>query len=150
MANRDNMADTDVLDECEEGQITPSQETKVPKGVSYPGVNGEINADGSKGVANSRSGDSKKRKKKKKVKKELEGDAKDGSLSPPAASSGVPVQNFRQLQNLQKTFELLRVTDQHKPAKTIEEATKKTYNFWETQPVPKIGKLCCLRYLRSL
>ena len=26
------------------------------------------------------------------------------------------------------------------PAKNIEEAKKKTYNFWQTQPVPKLGE----------
>ena len=130
------MADADVQEE----QIKPAEETEKPKTISCPRVNGDINVDISKEVVSSGSGGSKKKKKKKKGRKEAEGDEKDGSLSPTAAS-GMPVQNIRQLQNLQKTFELLRVADQYKPAKTIEEANKKTYHFWETQPVPKLGEL---------
>lgn len=126
------MADADNAEE----QVRPFEGIKEPKEVSCPGVNGEINVDVSKSVVSSGSGDSKKKKKKKKGKKDLKGDVKDGSLSPPA-TSGVSV---RQLQNIQKTFELLKVADQHKPAKTIKEASKKTFHFWETQPVPKIGK----------
>lgn len=30
---------------------------------------------------------------------------------------------------------------QQKPAKTQEEAMQKPYQFWSTQPVPKMGKL---------
>lgn len=31
---------------------------------------------------------------------------------------------------------------QQKPAKTPEEAMNKQYQFWNTQPVPKMGKNC--------
>lgn len=43
------------------------------------------------------------------------------------------------LRTAMKAFSL-----QQKPAKTPEEALTKSYQFWNTQPVPKMGKL--LRY----
>lgn len=32
-------------------------------------------------------------------------------------------------------------SQQQKPAKTQEEALQKSYQFWSTQPVPKMGEL---------
>ncbi|KAL3831547.1 hypothetical protein ACJMK2_023287 [Sinanodonta woodiana] len=51
----------------------------------------------------------------------------DGTLSP-----------FQNLQKIQKAVELL--TMQHGTPKTLEDATKKKYQFWETQPVPRFNE----------
>ena len=41
------------------------------------------------------------------------------------------------LQEIQKAIELFSVGAG--PAKTMEEATRRSYQFWDTQPVPKLG-----------
>lgn len=43
------------------------------------------------------------------------------------------------LQEIQKAIELFSVGQG--PAKTMEEATRRSYQFWDTQPVPKLGKI---------
>lgn len=51
-----------------------------------------------------------------------------------------------QLEGVQKTIEMVGrqlkqlTTSQHSAPKSIEEASKKEYKFWETQPVPKFGE----------
>ena len=50
--------------------------------------------------------------------------------------------NMGKLQQLQKAMELISL-QQGAPAaapKTIEEAARKQYQFWDTQPVPKISE----------
>ena len=44
------------------------------------------------------------------------------------------------LQEIQKAIELFSVGQG--PAKTMEEATRRSYQFWDTQPVPKLGMTC--------
>lgn len=41
------------------------------------------------------------------------------------------------LQEIQKAIELISVGQG--PAKTMEEASRRSYQFWDTQPVPKLG-----------
>jgi len=41
------------------------------------------------------------------------------------------------IQEIQKAIELFSVGQG--PAKTMEEASKRSYQFWDTQPVPKLG-----------
>lgn len=41
------------------------------------------------------------------------------------------------IQEIQKAIELFSVGQG--PAKTLEEASKRSYQFWDTQPVPKLG-----------
>lgn len=43
------------------------------------------------------------------------------------------------LQEIQKAIELFSVGQG--PAKTMEEATRRSYQFWDTQPVPKLGEV---------
>lgn len=43
------------------------------------------------------------------------------------------------LQEIQKAIELFSVGQG--PAKTMEEATRRSYQFWDTQPVPKLGMM---------
>jgi hypothetical protein len=42
------------------------------------------------------------------------------------------------LQEIQKAIELFSVGQG--PAKTMEEASRRSYQFWDTQPVPKLGE----------
>lgn len=135
MADRDEgaLAQIDSPDEEKEGleEIGASQ-------------NGEIEEDTAKAIQIAGSGGSKKKKKKKKGKKESENDLIEQSSSPTTGlTAGAAVQNMRQFHDLQRTFDLLRVND-GKPAKTKEEALRKKYQFWDTQPVPKLGEsICC-------
>lgn len=46
---------------------------------------------------------------------------------------------MQKLQDIQRAMELLSACQG--PAKNIDEATKRKYQFWDTQPVPKLSKL---------
>lgn len=116
-------------------QIEPLEDESGEKEPSDQQINGDIDEEVTKGEQVSASGGSKKKKKKKKGK----GDGGSDTLSPESLpTAAVNVQNLRQLQNLQKSFELLRAGETKAP-KTKEEALKKKYQFWDTQPVPKLG-----------
>lgn len=97
-------------------------------------MNGDIEEEPAKGSLQPTSGGSKKKKKKKK-----KGEVGSESSLESLPSSGVNLQSLRQLQNLQKSFELLRAGEAKAP-KTTEEALKKKYQFWDTQPVPKLDE----------
>ena len=127
------MADDIGTDESLE-QIESVQEQSGDKEVSDREINGDIEEEPAKGSLQQASGGSRKKKKKKK-KGEVGSETSPESLVP---SSGVNLQSLRQLQNLQKSFELLKVGEAKAP-KTTEEALKKKYQFWDTQPVPKLG-----------
>ena len=122
------------VDSCDEETVTAGQISTAH--------NGELEEAAAKHPPAAGAAGNRKKKKKKKSKKESESDVTDHgtAVSPTGGmSAGAALQNIRQLQNLQKTFELLRVND-GKPAKTKEEAMRKKFQFWETQPVPKLGK----------
>ncbi|XP_051894375.1 glycylpeptide N-tetradecanoyltransferase 1-like [Pristis pectinata] len=75
----------------------------------------------------------KKKKRKPKRKKEKGGklDSDDQSKA-----NSLPAEK---LQEIQKAIELFSVGQG--PAKSMEEATKRSYQFWDTQPVPKLGEV---------
>lgn len=127
------MADGIGTDESAE-QIESLQEQIGDKEVVDREINGDIEEEPARGGPQQVSGSSKKKKKKKKGKGDVGSETSPESLSTP----GVNLQNLRQLQNLQKSFELLRAGEVKAP-KTTEEALKKKYQFWDTQPVPKLG-----------
>uniref|UniRef100_A0A8C9SC98 Glycylpeptide N-tetradecanoyltransferase n=1 Tax=Scleropages formosus TaxID=113540 RepID=A0A8C9SC98_SCLFO len=77
----------------------------------------------------------KKKKKKHKKKKDKSG-GKDTVQDPLAKVSSLPADK---LQEIQKAIELFSVGQG--PAKTMEEASRRSYQFWDTQPVPKLGEL---------
>lgn len=52
---------------------------------------------------------------------------------------GLPIQK---LQDIQRAMELLSCQG---PAKSIDEAAKHKYQFWDTQPVPKLSKYLTLQ-----
>jgi len=47
------------------------------------------------------------------------------------------------IQDIRKAMEVFSL--HQKPAKTAEEAMQKHYQFWSTQPVPKMGMLTTFR-----
>ena len=129
------MADSTNADESPE-KIESLQEESGDKELLDPEMNGDIGEEPVKGGQISASGSSKKKKKKKKGK----GDGGSESVSPESlpGPAGVNLHNLRQLQTLQKSFELLKAGEPKAP-KTTEEALRKKYQFWDTQPVPKLG-----------
>lgn len=50
-----------------------------------------------------------------------------------------PAIPMQKLQDIQRAMELLSTCQG--PAKSIDEATKHKYQFWDTQPVPKLSEL---------
>lgn len=83
--------------------------------------------------------DQRKTKKKKKKGKDIvtvqESDASSGDLK------GI---SQAKLQEIKKAMELLNLNLIHQgPAKTPDEAARKHFEFWDTQPVPKIGDEIC-------
>uniref|UniRef100_A0A8C3KLP6 Uncharacterized protein n=1 Tax=Calidris pygmaea TaxID=425635 RepID=A0A8C3KLP6_9CHAR len=76
----------------------------------------------------------KKKKKKPKRKKEKGGDQPDQAQDQLAKMNSLPAER---IQEIQKAIELFSVGQG--PAKTMEEASKRSYQFWDTQPVPKLG-----------
>ncbi|EDO34346.1 predicted protein [Nematostella vectensis] len=130
---------------------TPSEETErssceiressAPKAPQTTSRNGELPRSAEAVAQPVASSGSKKKKKKKKNKKEgCEDDHHDHSACGghhDHNEDGSQQPSPQQLKNLQRYFEVLRLNE-GKPAKTTEEAKKKTYQFWDTQPVPKI------------
>lgn len=51
------------------------------------------------------------------------------------------------IKDIQMAMEVFNI--QQKPAKTQEEAMQKPYQFWSTQPVPKMGKRVSLGFSRT-
>ncbi|KAJ1136533.1 hypothetical protein NDU88_002948 [Pleurodeles waltl] len=78
----------------------------------------------------------KKKKKKQRRKKEKVGEKADPVQDHPVKVNALPAER---IQEIQKAIELFSVGPG--PAKTMEEATKRSYQFWDTQPVPKLGEV---------
>lgn len=80
----------------------------------------------------------KKKKKSKKVEgataaaDDEQGASKQSDMTPAAV-------NMQTLKQIQKAMEQLMAAE--KPARTRNEAKQRKYEFWDTQPVPKIGML---------
>lgn len=67
-------------------------------------------------------------------------DSLPNNEGPDAAKSIEPdMATFSKLQDIKKAMEMLNLYKAG-PAKTTEEALKKKFNFWETQPVPKLDE----------
>ncbi|OCT62244.1 hypothetical protein XELAEV_18043328mg [Xenopus laevis] len=75
----------------------------------------------------------KKKKKQKRKKEKSGGDALEAAEAP---ANTLPAER---IQEIQKAIELFSVGQG--PAKTMEEASKRSYQFWDTQPVPKLGEV---------
>ncbi|KAG8446910.1 hypothetical protein GDO86_014383 [Hymenochirus boettgeri] len=74
-----------------------------------------------------------KKKRKQKRKKDKGGDKLE------ASEGQVNTLPAEKIQEIQKAIELFSVGQG--PAKTMEEASKRSYQFWDTQPVPKLGEV---------
>ncbi|EHH25066.1 hypothetical protein EGK_08823 [Macaca mulatta] len=77
-----------------------------------------------------------KKKKKKQKKKKEKGSETDSTQDQPVKMNSLPAER---IQEIQKAIELFSVGQG--PAKTMEEASKRSYQFWDTQPVPKLGEV---------
>jgi len=77
-----------------------------------------------------------KKKKKKQKKKKEKGSETDSAQDQPVKMNSLPAER---IQEIQKAIELFSVGQG--PAKTMEEASKRSYQFWDTQPVPKLGEV---------
>lgn len=127
------MADSISPNECAE-EIEPLPDEGEKEEQKSTEINGAVVEDIAKVEQIPSSGAVKKKKKKKKAK--VQGVPGSDVLSPDVLQSAVNLQNLRQLQ---KSFELLRAGEPKAP-KTTEDALKKTYQFWDTQPVPKLDE----------
>lgn len=86
-------------------------------------------------------GDHKKKKKKKKSQKDQIATVVDGTVdnSSEAANAELRGLSLSKLQEIKRAMEILNINMVHQgPAKTHEEAVRKHYEFWDTQPVPKL------------
>ncbi|XP_016383177.1 glycylpeptide N-tetradecanoyltransferase 1 [Sinocyclocheilus rhinocerous] len=112
-------------------QLEKETEVEVDHGHCSNCENEEHHSDdGEKGET----GAKKKKKKQKKKNKDKSG-GKDATQDPLAKVNSLPADK---LQEIQKAIELFSVGQG--PAKTMEEATRRSYQFWDTQPVPKLGE----------
>ncbi|KAK9961096.1 hypothetical protein ABG768_008907 [Culter alburnus] len=87
-------------------------------------------------------GDLGAKKKKKKQKRKKEKPSSGGTKSDSASDSQEiknPAIPMQKLQDIQRAMELLSTCQG--PAKNIDEATKHKYQFWDTQPVPKLNEV---------
>lgn len=133
-----------MADEKSMGESLPSSGKKINYDDQSEDVNGRLKTVSDNEPSSSKSVSSKKKKKKKKAKKECcdhDHDAVDACSGHDHHDHGArPSAN--QMKDLQKFLDAMKIDG--KPPKTAEEAKKKKYLFWDTQPVPKIGKLLCI------
>lgn len=97
--------------------------------------NEENNSYNRSGLSPANDTGAKKKKKKQKKKKEKSTDT-DSTQDQPVKMNSLPAER---IQEIQKAIELFSVGQG--PAKTMEEASKRSYQFWDTQPVPKLGEV---------
>jgi glycylpeptide N-tetradecanoyltransferase len=63
-----------------------------------------------------------------------------GGQTQTADSEELNTWTYNKLQDIKKAVEMLNLYQGGGPAKTPEDAMKKRYDFWETQPVPKLDE----------
>lgn len=151
------MADASAAEKnVEEAQ---SVSNNSPKKDNYPNINGRLKPSSENEQPSGKSVNAKKKKKKKKGKKECcdhEHDHHHGHDEHDACAGGhghdhehdlavSQKPSASQMKNLQKFLDTMKITEA-KPPKTTEEAKKKKYQFWDTQPVPKLGETGILFY----
>ncbi|XP_031560951.1 glycylpeptide N-tetradecanoyltransferase 2-like [Actinia tenebrosa] len=142
------MADASAAEKnVEEAQ---SIDNNSPQKGNYPNINGRLKPPSENEQPAGKSVSAKKKKKKKKGKKECcehehdhhhGHDEHDGCSGHDhehdLAASQKP--SASQIKNIQKLLDSMKITEA-KPPKTTEEAKKKKYKFWDTQPVPKLDE----------
>ncbi|XP_061677092.1 glycylpeptide N-tetradecanoyltransferase 2 isoform X1 [Syngnathoides biaculeatus] len=126
-----------VLMMAEDSESAASQQSLELDDQDTCGIDGD-NEEENENVQGSPGGDFGAKRKKKKQKRKKEKPSSGGAKSDSASDSqeirnpGLPIQK---LQDIQRAMELLSCQG---PAKSIDEAAKHKYQFWDTQPVPKL------------
>ncbi|XP_052351523.1 glycylpeptide N-tetradecanoyltransferase 2-like isoform X1 [Oncorhynchus keta] len=125
---------------AEDSESAASQQSLELDDQDTCGIDGD-NEEENEHMQGSPGGDLGAKKKKKKQKRKKEKPSSGGGKSDSASDSqeiknpGLPMQK---LQDIQRAMELLSCQG---PAKSIDEATKHKYQFWDTQPVPKLNEV---------
>uniref|UniRef100_A0A674EDT8 Glycylpeptide N-tetradecanoyltransferase n=1 Tax=Salmo trutta TaxID=8032 RepID=A0A674EDT8_SALTR len=125
---------------AEDSESAASQQSLELDDQDTCGIDGD-NEEENEHMQGSPGGDLGAKKKKKKQKRKKEKPSSGGAKSDSASDSqeiknpGLPMQK---LQDIQRAMELLSCQG---PAKSIDEATKHKYQFWDTQPVPKLNEV---------
>ncbi|XP_075868880.1 glycylpeptide N-tetradecanoyltransferase 2 isoform X1 [Nelusetta ayraudi] len=125
---------------AEDSESAASQQSLELDDQDTCGIDGD-NEEENEHMQGSPGGDLGAKRKKKKQKRKKEKPSSGGAKSDSASDSqeiknpGLPIQK---LQDIQRAMELLSCQG---PAKSIDEATKHKYQFWDTQPVPKLNEV---------
>ncbi|XP_041649048.1 glycylpeptide N-tetradecanoyltransferase 2 isoform X1 [Cheilinus undulatus] len=125
---------------AEDSESAASQQSLELDDQDTCGIDGD-NEEENEHLQGSPGGDLGAKRKKKKQKRKKEKPSSGGAKSDSASDSqeiknpGLPIQK---LQDIQRAMELLSCQG---PAKSIDEATKHKYQFWDTQPVPKLNEV---------
>ncbi|XP_026537172.1 glycylpeptide N-tetradecanoyltransferase 2 isoform X3 [Pseudonaja textilis] len=132
---------------AEDSESAASQQSLELDDQDTCGIDGdnEEETEHSKGSPGGELGAKKKKKKQKRKKEKTNSrDTKSDSASDsqeiknqqPSKNPAIPMQK---LQDIQRAMELLSACQG--PTKNIDEATKRKYQFWDTQPVPKLSEV---------
>ncbi|XP_021097747.1 glycylpeptide N-tetradecanoyltransferase 2 isoform X4 [Heterocephalus glaber] len=132
---------------AEDSESAASQQSLELDDQDTCGIDGD-NEEETEHTAGSPGGDlgAKKKKKKQKRKKEKPNsggtksdsasDSQEIKIHQPSKNATIPMQK---LQDIQRAVELLSACQG--PARNIDEAAKRRYQFWDTQPVPKLNEI---------
>ncbi|XP_063054703.1 glycylpeptide N-tetradecanoyltransferase 2 isoform X1 [Engraulis encrasicolus] len=127
---------------AEDSESAASQQSLELDDQDTCGIDGD-NEEENEHMQGSPGGDLGAKKKKKKQKRKKEKPSSGGAKSDSASDSQEIKQNpaipMQKLQDIQRAMELLSTCQG--PAKNIDEATKHKYQFWDTQPVPKLNEV---------
>ncbi|XP_061771617.1 glycylpeptide N-tetradecanoyltransferase 2 [Nerophis ophidion] len=125
---------------AEDSESAASQQSLELDDQDTCGIDGD-NEEENENTQGSPGGDLGAKRKKKKQKRKKEKPSSGGAKSDSASDSqeiknpGLPIQK---LQDIQRAMELLSCQG---PAKSVDDATKHKYQFWDTQPVPKLNEV---------
>ncbi|KAG9342828.1 hypothetical protein JZ751_015700, partial [Albula glossodonta] len=126
---------------AEDSESAASQQSLELDDQDTCGIDGD-NEEENEHMQGSPGGDLGAKKKKKKQKRKKEKPSSGGTKSDSASDSQEiknPAIPMQKLQDIQRAMELLSTCQG--PAKNIDEATKHKYQFWDTQPVPKLNEV---------
>ncbi|GAB1285921.1 glycylpeptide N-tetradecanoyltransferase 2 isoform X2 [Apodemus sylvaticus] len=132
---------------AEDSESAASQQSLELDDQDTCGIDGD-NEEETEHAKGSPGGDLGAKKKKKKQKRKKEKPNSGGTKSDSASdsqeikiqqSSKNPTIPIQKLQDIQRAMELLSACQG--PARNIDEATKRRYQFWDTQPVPKLNEV---------
>ncbi|XP_028326106.1 glycylpeptide N-tetradecanoyltransferase 2 [Gouania willdenowi] len=125
---------------AEDSESAASQQSLELDDQDTCGIDGD-NEEENEHMQGSPGGDLGAKRKKKKQKRKKEKPSSGGAKSDSASDSqdiknpGIPIQK---LQDIQRAMELLSCQGS---AKSVDEASKHKYQFWDTQPVPKLNEV---------